>query len=492
MGALAATGLGIDVLVRGRRRLPRMRSYPARTAGSAHSFRSRPDLTPPAVSASGGGSGVSTGPNPQSRLLFLAPGPVNDAPIEQAGPLIVEADGEPVWFKPLLSGTVATNFSVSRYRGRPVLIWWQGQITSTGYGIGEGVIVDRSYREIARVRAANGRHMDLHEFRLTSRGTALLTCYPDVAEVDLSPIGGPKRGQVLAPVIQEVDVDSGRLLLEWRSIEHVPIADSYRPPADPFDYLHVNSVAPTMDGNLLVSGRHTWSLYKLERRTGRLLWRLGGKRSQFQMGAGSQFSWQHDARQVADGLLTVLDNGSDGYVNTAARSRALLLDLDERWAAVRVARAYTTPTPLLAASMGSVQLLPAGRVIVGWGSASHTSEFTAGGGLIADAALPTGLFSYRGLLLPWQGRPDHAPAIAPERQRRTGAKLIYASWNGSTEVASWRVKVGGSAHAMRPIGVARRRAFETVIPLHPAVAYASVTALDHAGRPLGDSRTVRV
>src|SRR5207244_1351114 len=111
-------------------------------------------------------------------------------------------------------------FASSWYRGEPVLIWWEGKILQTGYGKGEGVIVDRAYRELARVRAANGRTMDLHALWLTSKQTAVFTCYPRVVQADLSSIGGPRRGHALESIIQEVDVASGRLLFEWRSLPH--------------------------------------------------------------------------------------------------------------------------------------------------------------------------------------------------------------------------------------------------------------------------------
>src|SRR5207302_8194189 len=134
-------------------------------------------------------------------------------------------------------------------------------------------------------------------------------------------VGGPRRGQLLDSIVQEVDIATGRLLFEWRSLPHVPIEQSYfmLQKKRPFDYFHVNSATPTPDGNLLVSGRHAWALYKIERSTGKVMWTLGGKRSDFRMGQGTQFTWQHDARQVSDQLFTVFDNGSDGYTNTERR-----------------------------------------------------------------------------------------------------------------------------------------------------------------------------
>jgi hypothetical protein len=46
------------------------------------------------------------------------------------------------------------NFKAQTYKGETVLTWWEGY--HTGYGQGEYVICDSSYREIKRFGAGNG------------------------------------------------------------------------------------------------------------------------------------------------------------------------------------------------------------------------------------------------------------------------------------------------------------------------------------------------
>jgi Arylsulfotransferase (ASST) len=494
-GLAAATG-GLAGLLDGVTDPRRIPSFANTPTGRVRAFLSRPDLAPPTVTASLPISLPAVDRpdrDDEAGLVFLGPGPVSLSGTQQYGPLIVDRDGEPVWFRPLDHRREVTNFTAAQYRGQPVLIWWEGRIQWTGYGQGEAVIVDSSYREIARVRAAGGRSMDLHGLYLTPQGTALFTCYPETVEADLSVVGGPRKGQMLESVVQEVDIASGRLLFEWRSLPHIPIEHSYYllQHKRPFDYLHVNSISPTPDGNLLVSGRHTWALYKIERRTGRVMWTLGGKRSDFKMGQGVQFFWQHDARQVAEDLFTVFDNGSDGYTNTEHESRGLVLKVDEPGRTTMLQKAYTTPKQL-ATSMGSVQVLPGGRVVVGWGTASHTTAFNSSGEMLFDVGLPQGMYSYRGLWLPWKSAPEHPPAIAAGRDQHSGAKLVYASWNGATDVAGWHVDAGTAADALRPVGIARRRGFETIVPLHSSLRYASVTPVDRSGAALAAGRTIRL
>ncbi|HZE07000.1 MAG TPA: arylsulfotransferase family protein, partial [Solirubrobacteraceae bacterium] len=307
---------------------------------------------------------------------------------------------------------------------------------------------------------------------------------------DLSSAGGPADGQVSDSIFQEIDLRTGRLLLEWRSLDHIPITESYKPMGLPYDYLHLNSIQILPDGNFLVSARHTWALYKLDRRTGQVIWKLGGKRSNFAMGPDAQFAWQHDARAISDTQITIFDNQSDGPNTNQPQSRGLILNVDNARRSVTVHRSFHHPQSLLASAMGNVQMLPNGHVFIGWGLASHATEYTAEGTLVSDAQLPPKMYSYRVYRSEWRGTPADPPAVAAERDARTGKSTIYVSWNGSTEVDRWQVHAGHRRRHLMTLGVAPRQGFETAIPVgrHPFVA---VTALDRFGRRLARSHTVR-
>lgn len=468
----------------------------SRSRGAARYFVSRPDLHPPAVEITGG--------HVSPEYLFLGPsayGPV------QAGALILDGQGEPTWFKPATHKHWLTDVRVASYRGEPVLTWWEGYVTLSGFGQGVGVITDSSYREIARVKAAGGRQIDMHEFLLTPQGTALVTCTPEKVRADLSSIGGPADGTALEGIIQEVDVATGRLLFEWRSLQHIPISDSYFPFKEGYDYLHLNSIAITPDGHLLVSARHTWSVYKLDRRSGEVIWRLGGKSSDFAHDNKLLFAWQHDARQPGPGSITVFDDGAaqfaDGFGqrNTESQSRGVALAVDERARSVSIRQLYRHPKPLLSPAMGNFQTLPGGNVLLGWGDLGFASEFDPDGRWLNDARFGNRHDSYRAYRYPWRGTPVDRPALAVRTLAGsvapglTGGRALYASWNGATEISAWLVERGGRRDDLRTVGTAPRRGFETVIPLAgPARGggYARVTAVDGSGRRLGSSGVVKV
>jgi hypothetical protein len=446
----------------------------AAEGGEVRRFVSRPDLTPPSLAVVRPAHGAARG------LVFLAPSSGPGA----RGAMIVDEAGELVWFHPVAHKAVA-DFKVGLYRGKPVLTWWEGK-TVQGLADGEWVVVDSSYRELLRFSAASGRHADLHELVLTSDGTALVTSNETVTW-DLRSVGGSRRGQVVGGVVQEVALPSGRLVREWRSLEHVAVDETQvkSAPGPRFDYFHVNSVDVAPDGNLIISARNTWAAYKVNRRTGRIIWRLGGRRSDFALGRGARFEWQHDVREHAHGVVSVFDNAAAPAEEP--ESRALLLSLDLKRMRASLEHAYVhRPDPVLSHFLGNAQLLAGGNVFVGWGGSPYLTEFTAAGAIAFDARLPYGGQSYRAFRFPWVGRPAGRPSLAA----RGG--VLYASWNGATEPASWQLLEGAGAQDLRSGATVRRTGFETVLTPASQTRRAAVVALDRSGAPLGTSPAVDV
>jgi len=444
-------------------------------------FRSRPDLGPAAAEVT-------------TRARETAPGYVFLAiklGAGEYGPMILDDNGQIVWFG---KHPRARDFKMQYYRGRPVLTWWEGVVVQ-GHGEGEYVIFDDSYREVRRVRTGNGYTGDLHEFLITPEDTALLTAYaPETA--DLSSIGGPEDGPVWGGIVQEVDIETGEVLFEWRSLDHVGIEESYRafrfPPDNPgsrYDYFHINSIDVDHDDNLLISARNTWAVYKIDRKTGDVLWRLGGKKSDFKMGQGTWTAFQHDVRRQEDGALTIFDNGAHPKVHDQSRGIAVELDMDEMSATLL--REYKSPEGLLATSQGNMQALASGNVFVGWGSEPFVSEFSGAGELLMNARFPPDCESYRAFRFPWSGQPSEDPAVAVE-QGPDDKITLYASWNGATEVAAWEVLAGPSPVRLESLGSVPREGFETAMLAQTYGPYVAVRAKHRSGRVLGASAPVEI
>jgi hypothetical protein len=427
-------------------------------------FVTRPDLRPPLVHVLKHVAGTAPGD------VFLAP----KKEVDQAGPLIVDNAGDVVWFHPLDTHAV-TDFRVQRYRGRPVLTWWRGKATTKGIGTsGAYVIADGSYRVIATVTAKHGLTGDIHEFLLTPQNTALFTVYHKLP-YDLSPLGGPKDGELWEAVVQEVDVATHKLLFEWHSLPHVSVEESYEhvPEKIPFDYFHINSIEPDGPDKLLISGRHVHAIYEIRKSDGAVLWRLGGKKSDFRMGVGTHFAWQHDARRLPDGTISLFDNHAE-HPGEAKESRALVLDVNEHAHSASLVRSYVHPKPLLSTSQGNAQQLSNGDVFVGWGASPYATEFAPDGRVLFDLTFGNGKAdSYRAFRSPWVGHPTDRPRVVARGKR------VYVSWNGATEVRTWRI-VGGPEFA--------KRGFESSVTLSRMPKPLVVQALDASGRVLGSSR----
>ena len=396
-----------------------------------------------------------------------APGYVFIAPkkaVRQRGPLIVDERGRTVWFQPV--GLGVADFRVQRYRGRPVLTWWQGH-SKFGRGRGNYVILNSSYRQIALVRAGNGLAGDEHEFTITPRNTALITFYE-------------RRGALIDSGLQELDVATGRVLFEWHALGHIALSESYakRRGKAPFDYFHINSVELGRDGNLLISARNTHAIYEIDRQTGAVIWRLGGKRSDFAMGSGTTFAWQHDARWRSPTTISLFDDGAAPAVEK--RSRALLLHVDLPGRKVTLIHAYTHPKHLLSTSQGNMQVLPDGHVLVGWGSEPWFTEFAADGTVVFDGHFAKGADSYRGYKFEWHGEPTGRPTVVA-RKSGAGRVTVYASWNGATEVSRWQVLAGGTSADVRPVRTVERTGFETAIELKTDAKFFGVRAVGPSG-----------
>ena len=340
-------------------------------------FHSRPDLRPASVDITlphAGGSDI---------LMASMHGPV------QWGPMIIDSRGSLVWFKPIPGPrTVAADFRVRKYRGYPVLTWWQGIQNYGDPAPNEDVIVNRRYRTIATVRAGNGLTADLHEFSITPQNTALITAYSRVY-VNVSATGAAQHKPVVNCFIQEIDIPTGNVIFQWDSLDQISPADAYLKP-NPFapfnDYFHINSVEQDTYGNLVISARNTWAVYKIDRRTGKVRWELGGKHSTFKMGPGTRTAFQHDATIHRGGLITIFDNGDWPQVHS--QSRAVVERIDTTRHTATLVRDLDHSPSLLTPWEGSAQLLPGGWFSSAGEGCRSSRNSTAGAGKSTTGASP--------------------------------------------------------------------------------------------------------
>ena len=455
--------------------------HPSRDPNEKQHYHSAPNLEPPSIEVTAQSS--QTAPGYLLTAPYAGPG--------QAGPAIFDETGALVWFDPLPSGTEATNLQMQQLFGKPVLTWWQGYIPRQGFGEGEDVIADSSYREIGRVHAGNGYTADLHDFHITPQGTALLTAFAPVY-CNLAPWGGPRAGAVTDTLFQEVDLRTGLVRREWHALDHVGLSESRVSAAGtsrlwPFDYFHLNSVDQAA-GRTLVSARNTWGMYDLDTRSGRVETRIGGRRPNVRAARGAATAFQHDAERQPDGTISIFDNGAVPRIH--AQSRGMLVSVDPHSRTERVVATYTHPRRLLSGSQGNMQILENGDVFIGWGSTPYFSEFSRGGTLLFDAHMHGSYQSYRVYRAPWTGAPSGAPAVALGGAPGT-PRTVYVSWNGDTRTASWLLLGGSSPSQLFAVAQAPRTGFETTLAAPSPEPYLALQALDADGNVLTTSAALR-
>jgi Arylsulfotransferase (ASST) len=442
---------------------------PAGSNGVQH-FHSQPNLEPASVTVNKHSSSAYNGD------IFVTPqyGPV------QNGPMILDPSGNTIWFQPLPANELATDFRVQQYGGQPVLTWWQG-FTNNGSGRGEGVIYNTQYQQIATVQAANGlQGMDLHEFLITPQGDAYIV---GVSPVHYAGMGRP----VMDAVIQEIDIKTGLVLFEWHALDHIPIAESFFKKGAPgfvYDPYHLNSISLDSDGNLIVSMRNTWAVYKIDHQTGAVIWTLGSNQNQFNRGAGTSTAFQHDVVAQPNGMFTMFDDG--GGPPTVHQARALELSVNETSKTVTLIRQFEHSPGLNTNFEGNAQLLPGNDLFVGWGQQPYFTEFNSAGQEVFDARFTSNTSSYRAYKFPWTGQPTTPPAIAIA-PNNDGTTQVWGSWNGATAVTSWRVLAGTSSSSLATLETASKRGFETGISAPTGVADFELQALASNGSVLATS-----
>ena len=459
----------------------------AHGASSNEAVRAYPGLRIPKVFVQLRDSGTSPG------FIFLTP---RARLGQRTGPTMLDSQGRVVWHHRLPASRTAIGLQPQTYLGTPVLTWGQrpplvdeGDLYTGSKRSVYHVIAGPNYRSIARVRIrGRGIGTDLHEFVITRANTALLLGYRTV-RADLRRYGGSRRGYVLDSIVQEVDIKSGRPLFTWSALRHLPLRDSVvriRRDQPSWDAYHINSIAEDSDGHLLLTGRHTSSVYRVHRRSGDVIWRLGGRDSDFK-GTGNDFHYPHDAQRRSDGTLTIFDNRSTALDRSKGASQALRIRLDtRRRTATRVA-AYRHPKAgTQATSQGNARTLPGGNVFVGWGSSPWFTEHAPDGRLLFAAHTHSQWNqSYRAFKGPWVGAPVNPPAHAATV--RSGRLTVYAAWNGATELATWRIVGGPDADSLAPLAEGPRTGFETRFSVQAAPKLVKVQALDANGALLGES-----
>ncbi|KAF9886077.1 hypothetical protein FE257_012012 [Aspergillus nanangensis] len=251
---------------------------------------------------------------------------------------------------------------------------------------------------------------------------------------------------------------------DWAPIG-APGAGSGVNKADPYGYPHLNSIAKYGD-HYLVSSRYMCSVFFIAP-NGSITWQLHGQTGgDFRLGLGTSFCYQHDVRFESQSpervTLSMHNNDNTEFTGHTALTTGLVLDVElkgSKRVTVR-GRTWDAADPVYAESQGSYQALGNGHVLQAHGSIPKLEECGQNGAIVMRARFgyDNTMQSYRGYRFPWIGRPNTTPNVVTCPVVGKKHTAVYVSWNGATDVESWKV-VSGS----RLIQTALRNGFETTI-----------------------------
>lgn len=281
-----------------------------------------------------------------------------------------------------------------------------------------------------------------------------------------------------------------------------------------WDYFHINSITKGEDGHYLVSARHASTLYKINGTSGDILWRLGGNDTDFELGDGVEFGFQHHARYLTnpnDGtgydVISLFDNsvygaesagGGEKEVKIFDYSRGKYIRLDHGKRTAELVQAFRPPGDLLVKSQGSLQTLPNGNALINWGSEGAVTEYSASGEVVWHSFLDSGplqdgLQNYRAFKFNWTGWSEETPALVAAYDSAENQTVAYVSWNGDTRTKIWNFCAADGEDNGRVLASVRRQGFETkcCIPGRP-VGKVQAYALGEEDVVLSTSEVVQV
>lgn len=399
---------------------------------------------------------------------------------------------------------------VCKYKGADHLCFFQGN-QQKGYCRGHGVIMDNQYRIVQSVQAGGGMSSsDMHEFMPINDGkTALMTIYQQ-RQYDMSPWNIKTGvGWIMESIFQEVEVETSKVLFEWRSLDHVHPTVSYTLPAStdtsgdglsphsPWDYFHINSIDKNADGDYLISSRHTCAIYKISGKDGSIIWRLHGANPSFR-NINFSFSQQHDARWISENathtVLSLYNNGYNGFNKTHDYSSGMIIVIDHVEMTATQIREYAPPGKFMSSSsQGNLQLLPNKNVFMGWGNNAFISEHDENGDLLLWGYIAKEeTMNYRAQKFEWDADPTDVPALwtyskATDSESQTS---FYVSWNGATRVKKWRFYGAKEQEGpFRELAVVDKVGFETAYTNPDYYPWTYVEALDANEKVLRRSTT---
>ncbi|KAK1084542.1 hypothetical protein LTR33_002606 [Friedmanniomyces endolithicus] len=427
------------------------------------------------------------------------------------GPHIYDGDGDLVWSgNNQFDGANIMDFRLQNVSG-------MGSLTLVDSSLKKGIVLNNRYDIVESMQWGDDPvFVNDHEFQWVDNNTRILVINSawTQAPVEASrTVGFDGECNTIFESFKELNATTGEETFRWDSYNHIHLTESTHMESGDtiesaclsdvyWDYVHLNAVDKDDRGDFYLSARHTNTIYKISGKDRTVLWRFEGLRgrSDFTHHGYFTFSRQHHVRwrgrNETHNFISLLDNalGEDAQPPSHENSRGLYIALDEHTMVATVEQTYDHPRGFgqYADKRGSFQKLENGNVLMGWSTGARHSEHAPDGTVLMEAVLqPEWLGSYRNYKSPFAGRPTTLPDVysaAYGAGNDTTVTVVHVSWNGATEVQSWRLyKTTRANDTTELLDTADRTGFETGLRSPGYASYVYVEALDKSGAVLGRS-----
>lgn len=452
---------------------------------------------------------------------------------------IADHNQELVWFGNETASARVQNFRPCRYLspGADHLCFSDASPDVFGRWYVINRVVDNSYDAkgtgygaVLPMNAPNG-----HEYLSTVDGKTFLQAVYQLKVLDLRDYGGLQRGFVEDGCFQEIDFATGRSVFDWCALDHLELwhtvvfldvpANVANHTGEPYgkgtqesawDYFHLNAIDKNQEGDYFVSARHLNTVIKVAgsnnvhgAKPGSIIWRLDGKFNDFKGVEAVDLSRQHDVQHVrttaTETTLSLFNNQWQVRKGNRRLSNVQLIVLNNETMTVKVLKKYYNPEGSFSFAQGNMQMLSNGNTFAGWGTVPQITEFSPTGDVLFHAHIGRinktephdNTQNYRSFKAPWTGKPRLDPKLVAYSRsctaNQTNSLVAYVSWNGATEVKSWRFHTSRwTKHGpWIKAGTVLKAGFETKVTLQDAFGqtasfrrYVSAQALDAHGNVL--------
>lgn len=271
---------------------------------------------------------------------------------------VIDNFGTPVFFRKMTKAT-------SSFRLLP-----DGRLAYLN-GVPRKLYILNDWLEPTDILAVKGVKPNGHDWDVSADGNILLMGEA-TSTIDMSGLveGGNAQAEVLDLIVQEFDKDFN-LMYTWNSADHFSIFDGnenssyYDFTEQQLDYVHANGISVDSDTSFLISCRHMEEITKVDRRTGEIIWRFGGKNNQFEfVNDNLGFSHQHSIRSLSNGHILLFDNGN---LHSSKISSAVEYAIDETNKTATLIKRYHRNPNVYSNHQGTTQRIHNGNTIVNWG-----------------------------------------------------------------------------------------------------------------------------